>query len=358
MRRIIQHFKRADRQNAQGLAEFALVLPMFLLLVFGVIEIGWLVYFYSAVFTSSRDAARYGAGAGTSVTSGTPYYFDCAGIRARAKQSGTIIKIADADISIYYDHGPDSSGNSTSIGHCDCPASEQLAPGETSCTVYNSDLHLGDRVIVKVTKNAKLVFPVFKNTTIPISSKSYRTVISGVVISGSQVVVTTTVPPVTTTVPPVTTTVPPVTTTVPPVTTTVPPVTTTVPPVTTTVPPVCNDLKYFGPYTSWDPKQWILQFQNGREATRYLTNIEVDWSSSKNISSGVIIADNNGTNYTFSNGANNSPLIKNIAFPYYPLASWYYGHFVVYFNSEGVNTTVYYFRADFSDGCSITIGSH
>lgn len=192
MRRIIQHFKKADRQNAQGLAEFALVLPIFLLLVFGVIEIGWLVYFYSAVFTSSRDAARYGAGAGTSVTSGTTYSRDCAGIRARAKQSGTIIKIADADVSIYYDHGPDSSGNSTSIGHCNCPASEQLAPGETSCTVYNSNLQLGDRVIVKVTKNAKLVFPVFKNTTIPISSKSYRTVISGVSLSPTQTIVSST----------------------------------------------------------------------------------------------------------------------------------------------------------------------
>ena len=45
-------------ENGQGMVEFALVLPLLLLVMFGIIEFGRLLFIYSAVFTSSRDAAR------------------------------------------------------------------------------------------------------------------------------------------------------------------------------------------------------------------------------------------------------------------------------------------------------------
>ena len=46
------------RQNGQALIEFALVLPLFLLLVFGVIYSGMLYYDYSTLSNLARTAAR------------------------------------------------------------------------------------------------------------------------------------------------------------------------------------------------------------------------------------------------------------------------------------------------------------
>ena len=56
----------------QGMVEFALVLPLLLLLVYGVIEAGRLLFIYSAVFTSSREGARYGSASGD-VGGGVPH---------------------------------------------------------------------------------------------------------------------------------------------------------------------------------------------------------------------------------------------------------------------------------------------
>jgi len=163
MRRFIKQMHNANGRNGQGLVEFALALPIFLLLIFGVMEIGRLVYFYSAIFTASREAARYASATGTSPTSGTTYYRDCAGIRARAESVGFGAGLTDADISISYDHGPDSNGVSTSLGNCG---------------TYLADMQLGDRVIVTVTKGFHFVVPVLNESTIPISSTTYRSVLT------------------------------------------------------------------------------------------------------------------------------------------------------------------------------------
>ena len=52
------------QESAQGMVEFALVLPMLILVLFGIIEVGRLLFIYNAVATSSREAARYGSAAG------------------------------------------------------------------------------------------------------------------------------------------------------------------------------------------------------------------------------------------------------------------------------------------------------
>ena len=52
--------RRSKRQEgAQGMVEFALILPLLLLVVFGIIELGRLLVIYSSVGTASREAARY-----------------------------------------------------------------------------------------------------------------------------------------------------------------------------------------------------------------------------------------------------------------------------------------------------------
>ncbi len=54
--------RRDDRRRhvrGQALAEFALVMPLFFLLVFGIIEFGRFIYTYEIVNNATREGARY-----------------------------------------------------------------------------------------------------------------------------------------------------------------------------------------------------------------------------------------------------------------------------------------------------------
>ena len=55
------HHGADDRTRGQALVEFALVLPVFLLIVFGIIDIGRYVYINNAFNQAAREAARYGS---------------------------------------------------------------------------------------------------------------------------------------------------------------------------------------------------------------------------------------------------------------------------------------------------------
>ena len=48
------------REEAQSLAEFALILPMFLIMVFGVIDFGMGLRAYITLSSATREGARYG----------------------------------------------------------------------------------------------------------------------------------------------------------------------------------------------------------------------------------------------------------------------------------------------------------
>lgn len=52
--------KAWERQEGQSLVEFALILPVFLILLFGVIEFGLLLYNQHVITNASREGARYG----------------------------------------------------------------------------------------------------------------------------------------------------------------------------------------------------------------------------------------------------------------------------------------------------------
>ena len=50
---------RRDRTRAQALVEFALVVPFFFLLLFGIIEAGRFIFYYETLSNSTREGARY-----------------------------------------------------------------------------------------------------------------------------------------------------------------------------------------------------------------------------------------------------------------------------------------------------------
>src|SRR5258708_18917998 len=71
--------KPARAQHAQGLVEFALLLPVLLLLFMGIVDFGWEIFNYSQLENGLREGVRYGAVPGPSLAS--PQYQNCAGIK-------------------------------------------------------------------------------------------------------------------------------------------------------------------------------------------------------------------------------------------------------------------------------------
>jgi hypothetical protein len=51
----------SPRERGQDLVEYAITLPLFLILVFAIFDIGRGVYYYSAMYNAAREGARYGS---------------------------------------------------------------------------------------------------------------------------------------------------------------------------------------------------------------------------------------------------------------------------------------------------------
>ncbi len=78
------------------MVEFALVLPILLLVILGVFAFGHLFFVYSSVVSASREAARYGAAVGLG-TNGNLRYQDCEGIRAAATRVGAFAGVSGTE---------------------------------------------------------------------------------------------------------------------------------------------------------------------------------------------------------------------------------------------------------------------
>jgi Flp pilus assembly protein TadG len=61
--------RRGDRDRGQALVEFALILPVFMLIFLGILQFGFLLSGHIGLINSVREAARYGS---TSPTSDNP----------------------------------------------------------------------------------------------------------------------------------------------------------------------------------------------------------------------------------------------------------------------------------------------
>jgi len=166
--------------HVQGMVEFALVLPLLLLLMLGLIEVGRLLFLYSVVFTSVREAARYGSAAG--FLSGSLYqYQDCSGIRAAAKRLGVWAGIQDSDITITYDRVTESGVSP--LGSCPI--------GGTGPA-----LTLGNRVTVRIAVNYQPIVPIPNLPSFPISTTSSRTILKNISIEGTPIAASSTLPTV------------------------------------------------------------------------------------------------------------------------------------------------------------------
>ena len=160
-------FQKSPRKNkfpgtrAQAMVEFAIALPVLLVLLIGIMEVGRMLVMYALVNNASRDAVRYASSYGIE-SSGAQYarYKYCAGIKSRATNSAYFVPLST--ITISYDSGP----GTTSLGSCTATSGEQ-----------NITIATGSRVTVTVTATYK---PVVK--LIPISQRTFTATSSRTII--------------------------------------------------------------------------------------------------------------------------------------------------------------------------------
>jgi hypothetical protein len=151
------------------MVEFGLALPILLLVVYGLIETGRLVFMYASVVSAARQAVRYGSVTGEN-GAGTKYYNDCAGIRGAAKSLGFLQPIQDSDIHISYDTGPAPEGSELAA---DCPIDIVAAREPVN----------GDRITVQVSTEFSPIVPLVPFEPFTITSTGTRTLLVGVPIA-------------------------------------------------------------------------------------------------------------------------------------------------------------------------------
>ena len=137
--------------RAQAMVEFAIALPVLLVLVVGVMEVGRMVLTYAMVTNASRDAVRYASAVGIG-DDGYDKYNNCVGIQNLAKNSAYIVALSSVTIKYY-----DANGNYK----WDC---DRTTVGE------DTDISVASNYSVKVTVEASYK-PVVK--LIPIGQKDF-----------------------------------------------------------------------------------------------------------------------------------------------------------------------------------------
>jgi len=138
----------SSKSPAQAMLEFALVVPILLLLIYGLIEVGRLLFIYNSVVSAARQAARYGAAIGLNEDESVPRYRDCAGMRAAAQRLGFLDTFDEEDILIWHDEGEDKNQTAYCTPGMDSDPSFHPSSGNTSrvrvqvSTEYSPILHL------------------------------------------------------------------------------------------------------------------------------------------------------------------------------------------------------------------------
>jgi Flp pilus assembly protein TadG len=137
---------RGRRKAGQGMLEFALILPLLLLVILAIIDFGWMLLVYSNVFNAAREGVRYG------VTNPR----DIDGIDTSARQKVSLVPPDDVTVQIWYDTGPG-----------------------TAVFTDTAEVELGDRVVVNVryllTPITPLIRP-FMQDGLDINTQAARTI--------------------------------------------------------------------------------------------------------------------------------------------------------------------------------------
>jgi hypothetical protein len=178
---MIRQHRSSWKLRAQGLVEFALIVPVLLLTLFGIIDLGWIVFNYSQVYNSLREATRYGSVSGF-VT--PPQMVRCDDIKNRILGGAGFSGVKANQVTVWYDDGrsipdaeaqptlpPDASPDTNVVAICqsstftthedsyDCQAGVSCPDRGTGA---DFGLINGDRVVIDVNVNVPFLTPFFR----------------------------------------------------------------------------------------------------------------------------------------------------------------------------------------------------
>jgi hypothetical protein len=159
------------RSRAQTMVEFALVLPILLVIIYGVLEVGRLILTYSIVVSASREAVRYGSATG--LNAGIVRYCDTNGIKAAAQNVDFIGVIEDANIDICYDNGSGCPPPPPPSVTCPLALIDPCPPASSVS---------GNRIVVTVCTLFTPLAAIVPLNKITITSFNARTIIGSVLI--------------------------------------------------------------------------------------------------------------------------------------------------------------------------------
>ena len=167
MPNILRIAKR-NEQRGQGLVEFALVLPILLLLIWGVIEFGRILFIYTEVSNAAREAVRYGVARGRDSVFDGPNHLDCEGIMRAARSTTVLTSLANEDFDIGYDHG----GGSV---FAECPEEGEPTP----------DVSFGDRLVITITHQIEPLILLRDTGSLQVMFATARTIVEeGIPVDG------------------------------------------------------------------------------------------------------------------------------------------------------------------------------
>ena len=133
MTRAGRHGRRRDDESGAAAVEFALVLPVFVMVVFGIIAFGIVFAQQLALGNSARQASRYGVVSGRT----------CSDIISEAKSSAGTIGMAGSDVAVTVKVG---STVASASNKCGGAGTVQPCTGSTTgqnvyvTTAYTSNL--------------------------------------------------------------------------------------------------------------------------------------------------------------------------------------------------------------------------
>ncbi len=137
--------------RGQSMVEFSMVLPILMVVIFGLLEVGRAVFMYAAVINASREAVRYATAYGVD-ESDVLNYQNCAEIRNDCETGGFLLPLEDDNIVIKYDTGPDPVDMGlVPILHSADLVMQYEGDGVTNGVDESVELACGDRVVVTVT---------------------------------------------------------------------------------------------------------------------------------------------------------------------------------------------------------------
>lgn len=161
-------------RSGQSLVEFALILPVLLLFMLGIMEFGRILFIYTEVSNAAREALRAAAATihrGNDADRGKVTTAECTEILNRAYGTLALTPRTQVTITVEYIRPNPGSGNGTIVGVCSSDPAQSQLPTQV--------LILNDQVYVEVQSQVSAATPLIRPfvSNLPLRFAGMRSVV-------------------------------------------------------------------------------------------------------------------------------------------------------------------------------------